>query len=590
MAKVETKSIDDILPDPNNANKHTQRGHQIVENSIRRRGVGRGILAAGKNTDKPVIMAGNLTAEKARDAGIDEVVIVHTTGNQLVVTVRDDLDPTSPEAIALGIEDNESGKQSYNPDIDLLAAMSAGDNGVLSALKNEDKIFGGMLEGMIPAGSEEPAEPRKTLAERFGVPPFSVLNARGGVWQDRKRAWIELGIQSELGRGDSPSTSARSDEPSYRPIRRQPTAAPGGSLRDATTLENGKTVRGDGKGKRLTWVVGDKNKGELDDTSRKNLAAGRKSKTLGAIAPNEGGENGILARTGKYSNNGLLGNSKQARSHYKEPATSYSSQARLTALQKTGNSSAVVYGTAGNVSEQTGTSIFDPVLCELVYRWFMPQGGGRILDPFAGGSVRGIVASMLGKDYTGVDLSERQIEANRVQADNLTSNNKPVWIVGDSQNVDTLAAGEYDFVFSCPPYANLEVYSDDPKDLSRMDYADFIAAYKNIIIKSVAMLKDNRFACFVVGDVRDNEGFYRNFPAHTIDAFQEAGMILYNEAILVTAVGSLPIRVGRQFEGYRKLGKTHQNVLVFYKGNPKAIKDFGVVEFGELEGADEIPD
>jgi len=173
VAKVETKSIDDILPDPNNANKHTQRGHQIVENSIRRRGVGRGILAAGKNTDKPVIMAGNLTAEKARDAGIDEVVIVHTTGNQLVVTVRDDLDPTSPEAIALGIEDNESGKQSYNPDIDLLAAMSAGDNGILSALKREDKVFGGMLEGM---GVKEVGVPGEELQidggkaiERWGV-------------------------------------------------------------------------------------------------------------------------------------------------------------------------------------------------------------------------------------------------------------------------------------------------------------------------------------------------------------------------------------------------------------------------------------
>lgn len=171
MARVETKSIDDILPDPNNANKHTQRGHQIVENSIRRRGVGRGILAAGKNTDKPVIMAGNLTAEKARDAGIDEVVIVHTTGNQLVVTVRDDLDPTSPEAIALGIEDNESAKQSYNPDIDLLAAMSAGDNGVLSALKRDDKIFGGMLEEM--GGRKEAENPVNTdgisVSNQYGV-------------------------------------------------------------------------------------------------------------------------------------------------------------------------------------------------------------------------------------------------------------------------------------------------------------------------------------------------------------------------------------------------------------------------------------
>lgn len=46
-----------------------------------------------------------------------------------------------------------------------------------------------------------------SLAEQFGVPPFSVLNAREGWWQARKAAWIALGIQSELGRGDTPSTS-----------------------------------------------------------------------------------------------------------------------------------------------------------------------------------------------------------------------------------------------------------------------------------------------------------------------------------------------------------------------------------------------
>ena len=67
----------------------------------------------------------------------------------------------------------------------------------------------------------------------------------------------------------------------------------------------------------------------------------------------------------------------------------------------------------------------------------------------------------------------------------------------------------------------------------------------------------------------------------TIAAFEDAGGLLYNEAILVTAVGSLPIRIAKQFEGYRKLGKTHQNVLVFYKGDPKRIKDFGPVEMGD---------
>jgi DNA modification methylase len=227
--------------------------------------------------------------------------------------------------------------------------------------------------------------------------------------------------------------------------------------------------------------------------------------------------------------------------------------------------------------ETSGTSIFDPVLCEIIYRWFCPPGG-PILDPFAGGSVRGIVAAYLGYKYTGVDLSENQIKANREQADEiLKDGNKPDWIVGDS--LTNLPEDEVDLIFSCPPYADLEIYSDDPRDISTMPYDEFLEKYRAIIKQCVQRLRDNRFACFVVGDVRDKQGFYRKFPWHTIQAFEDAGMKLYNEAVLVTAVGSLPIRIGRQFGSYRKLGKTHQNVLIFYKGNPKAIKE----EFGEID-------
>ena len=64
--------------------------------------------------------------------------------------------------------------------------------------------------------------------------------------------------------------------------------------------------------------------------------------------------------------------------------------------------------------KQQGTSVFDPVLCELVYRWFSAPGH-LVLDPFAGGSVRGIVAAATGRAYAGVDLRAEQIEANRAQ-------------------------------------------------------------------------------------------------------------------------------------------------------------------------------
>jgi 1-aminocyclopropane-1-carboxylate deaminase/D-cysteine desulfhydrase-like pyridoxal-dependent ACC family enzyme/DNA modification methylase len=156
----------------------------------------------------------------------------------------------------------------------------------------------------------------------------------------------------------------------------------------------------------------------------------------------------------------------------------------------------------------------------------------------------------------------------------------PVWIVGDSTDVlDTVPDGSVDFLFTCPPYHDLEVYSDDPRDISTMKYPDFISVYRGIIKKAADKLKDNRFAAIVVGEIRDKRGSYRGFIPDTIQAFRDAGLRYYNEAILVTAVASLPIRAARPFESARKLGKSHQNVLVFLKGKAKqAATDLGPVD------------
>ena len=231
----------------------------------------------------------------------------------------------------------------------------------------------------------------------------------------------------------------------------------------------------------------------------------------------------------------------------------------------------------------SGTSIFDPVLCEIAYRWFCPPGG-TVMDPFAGGSVRGVVASRLGLSYIGVELRGEQVDANEAQAA-LGAGPAPRWITGDSRDIAKLAKGvDADLIFSCPPYWNLEVYSDDPADLSTLGKDAFFAAYAAIIRDTVARLRDDRFAFWVIGDVRDAGGFFVNLPGRTVEAFEAAGAKFYNDAILITAVGSLPIRVGRQFTASRKLGRTHQNVLVFCKGDPKrATEACGQVEFGEIE-------
>lgn len=222
-----------------------------------------------------------------------------------------------------------------------------------------------------------------------------------------------------------------------------------------------------------------------------------------------------------------------------------------------------------------GVSVFDPILCEIMYKWFNVEGG-TILDPFAWGSVRGIMASKLGYTYVWNDLREEQVIANREQALEICVDSiSPVWTVWDSRDIKTLVWNDLkaDLLFTCPPYADLEVYSDNPNDLSNLEYDEFKKVYTDIIKNSCDILKDNRFAVIVVGEVRGKDGIFYNFVGDTINAFEKAWLHYYNEMILMNSCGTLPLRAWRVFNASRKIGKRHQNVLVFYKWDINKIKD-----------------
>lgn len=214
-------------------------------------------------------------------------------------------------------------------------------------------------------------------------------------------------------------------------------------------------------------------------------------------------------------------------------------------------------------------SVFDPVLCELCYSWWCPPDG-QVVDPFAGGSVRGLVASVRGLKYWGCDLNAEQIKANRLQiTEHTTGEHPPKWVTGDSLE-RLYYAPVADFLFSCPPYGNLEVYSKQPDDISNMPYKDFLRTYQEIIREACQRLKNDRFAVFVVGVFRDKGGALHDLPGDTVRAFERAGLDFYNDAVLLTSLGTAGARCARIFvNGGRKLVPVHQRVLVFRKGNPK---------------------
>jgi DNA modification methylase len=219
--------------------------------------------------------------------------------------------------------------------------------------------------------------------------------------------------------------------------------------------------------------------------------------------------------------------------------------------------------------EDNTVSIFDATLCEKMYEWFCPKEG-RVLDPFAGGSVRGIVATEMGFIYNGIDLSDEQIEANKKQSD------KPNWITGDSEWViDSIYDKTQDFVFTCPPYYDLEKYTDNPADLSNMDENSFDKKYYSILKKAAGKLKDNRFFAVVVSEVREQSttgnykiGKYKGLVWKTIRACEEAGLNFYNDMVLFNSQHQASRVVDTYFERNRKVASVHQNILVFVKGNP----------------------
>jgi hypothetical protein len=187
------------------------------------------------------------------------------------------------EAQAFSLADNRLGEEAKWDKVKLGQILERWEHEHgMAAVERMTGFTQGEIGGLT--GSADPVR-KGGLAQDFGVPPFSVLDGRQGYWRDRKKAWLGLGIMSELGRAEVQE-----------------------SLGSARTVQTGGADV-------ETWVT---------------------------------------------------------------------------------------------------TSIFDPVLCELVYRWFCPPGG-VVLDPFAGGSVRGVVAACLGLQYVGVDLSQRQVAANREQ-------------------------------------------------------------------------------------------------------------------------------------------------------------------------------
>lgn len=223
-------------------------------------------------------------------------------------------------------------------------------------------------------------------------------------------------------------------------------------------------------------------------------------------------------------------------------------------------------GRHANISQ--GVSRFDPFLAELLYTWLCPAGGA-VYDPCAGGPVRGLVAAELGYHYRGRDINDDQIRANKQAAERWGQTaGSTSW--EDADGTAQAGDGWADMVLTCPPYHNLERYTQDPRDLSAMSWQDFLTAHQRMVTNAARALKEDRFLAWVIGDVRDYKGHLRGLPGYAASHIRAAGLHITNELILIAPPGTRAKTMRRPWESCRTTTRRHQHVIIAVKGDRRA--------------------
>jgi hypothetical protein len=218
-----------FLPYPQNPRTHPPEMIAFLAYLLKRYGPDQPIVV----DENWIIVKGHGRRESALQAGLEEFPYVRR------------LDLSEAEKIAMRIDDNQSALLSgWN------IPLVHGEIGRLKGFGYDINRLGfgqaELVQFTTTPGPENGGAPAGgglgSLADRFGVVPFSVLNAREGWWQDRKRAWLALGIQSELGRGENLLK--------FRETLLEPDPAKRGAKADAKTFGTGAAAKG------KNWLYG----------------------------------------------------------------------------------------------------------------------------------------------------------------------------------------------------------------------------------------------------------------------------------------------------------------------------------------------
>lgn len=176
-----------VLPYERNAKQHTEKQIKNLVNSINRFGWQQDVVITSDN----VLVIGHGRRFAALQIGCDMPYhVIDKTADAL----------TDADIRELRIADNQTNAETGMD----FSALEAEIEDL--SFDGFDFDFGSMFENDTPEDEapeeyEEQKERKGSMAEKYLVPPFSVIYANRPDWLERKRAWVERGLRSEIGRG-----------------------------------------------------------------------------------------------------------------------------------------------------------------------------------------------------------------------------------------------------------------------------------------------------------------------------------------------------------------------------------------------------
>lgn len=232
----------------------------------------------------------------------------------------------------------------------------------------------------------------------------------------------------------------------------------------------------------------------------------------------------------------------------------------------------ITIGTKSVRGRTAGVSRFPVNICTNLIK-FYSELGDTVLDPCAGHNSRMETIFKLGRNYIGYDVSKEYMKWNRMVAEKLLNDglskfvkiNNPTITLREKSSTWMEEGNEsMDFIFTSPPYHNLEYYGDEETQMGwNKTYIQFLENISLMLNECLRVLKVGKYCAININDFKVDGKFF-DYHGDVMNIGKQLGFQI-QDVIIMTYKRSIKQVFLKEVETRKSLPKNHEFIIVFKK-------------------------